>query len=218
MQFQTADISIVRSIRQVSLVRDWQRSRGPKALPNLADFTPNERAGDAADILIAEVTRQDSKFSYVCRSAGERVAQIFGLDMVSRRLEDCLDAAMAKAARPIWDACVARKLPVYSILPLTDRGGCPVTIEQLFLPYSRGSGETDSMLAVFRGYLAPGPGPRCTGGSGSIRRWLPLRTGSRNRPSRKSSGSIISAWRRRRHRIIQVLCERLCRNNILFRM
>ncbi len=156
MQFQTADISIVRSIRQVSLVRDWQRSRGPKALPNLADFTPNERAGDAADILIAEVTRQDSKFSYVCRSAGERVAQIFGLDMVSRRLEDCLDAAMAKAARPIWDACVARKLPVYSILPLTDRGGCPVTIEQLFLPYSRGSGETDSMLAVLHAWSTEG--------------------------------------------------------------
>jgi hypothetical protein len=156
MPFQTADVSIVRSIRQVSLVRDWQRSRGTKALPDLADFTPNERAGDAADILINEVTRQDSKFSYVCRSAGERVAQIFGLDMVSRRLEDCLDAAMAKAARPIWDVCATRKLPVYSILPLADRSGRPVTIEQLFLPYSRGSGETDSMLAVLHAWSTEG--------------------------------------------------------------
>ncbi|MBN9043813.1 MAG: hypothetical protein BGP05_15655 [Rhizobiales bacterium 62-47] len=156
MQFQTADISIVRSIRQVSLVRDWQRSRGQKALPNLADFTPNERAGDAADILMNEVTRQDGKFSYLCRSAGERVAQIFGLEMISRRLEDCLDAGMAKAARPIWDACVNRKLPVYSILPLADQSGCPVTIEQLFLPYSKGSGETDVMLAVLHAWSTEG--------------------------------------------------------------
>lgn len=156
MQFQTADVSIVRSIRQVSLVRDWQRSRGQKALPNLADFVPNERAGDAADILINDVTCEDRKFFYVCRSAGERVAQIFGVDMVSRNLEDCLDATMAKAARPIWDACVTRKLPVYSILPLADRSGSPVTVEQLFLPYTRGSGETDAMLAVLHAWSTEG--------------------------------------------------------------
>lgn len=156
MQFQTADVSIVRSIRQVSLVRDWQRSRGQEALPNLADFTPNERAGDAADILMNEVTRQDGKFSYVCRSAGDRAAQLFGREMVSHNLEDCLDAGMARAARPIWDACVTRKLPIYSILPLADRSGCPVTVEQLFLPYSKGSGETDAMLAVLHAWSTEG--------------------------------------------------------------
>ncbi len=148
MQFQKAHVSIVRSIRHVSLVRDWHRSRGPGALPKFATFVPNERAGDAADLLINEVRRDGDRLSYLCRVAGPRVEQVYDETMPSRFLHQCLDDVMAAAARPIWDACVESQLPMYSIVPVSDRDGVPVTIEQIFLPYSRDGSRADVMVAA----------------------------------------------------------------------
>ena len=148
MQFQKAHVSIVRSIRHVSLVRDWHRSRGPGALPKFATFVPNERAGDAADLLINEVRRDGDRLSYLCLVAGPRVEQVYDETMSSRFLHQCLDAVMADAARPIWDACIVNGLPMYSIVPVSDRDGVPVTIEQIFLPYSRAGSRADIMVAA----------------------------------------------------------------------
>ena len=57
MQFQRVHVSIVRSIRHVSLVRDWHRARGTRDLPEFSDFVPNERAGDSADLSISDIVR-----------------------------------------------------------------------------------------------------------------------------------------------------------------
>jgi hypothetical protein len=148
MQFQRAHVSIVRSIRHVSLVRDWHRARGTRQLPEFADFVPNERAGDSADLSISDIVREDGKLGFICRQAGPRVEQVHDARMPSRCLSDCLDPKMAAAAKPIWDACVANQLPVYSIIPVSDRDGCPVTIEQIFLPYARGGGSAEVMVAA----------------------------------------------------------------------
>lgn len=148
MQFQKAHVSIVRSIRHVSLVRDWHRSRGQNALPKFATFVPNERAGDAADLLVNDVRRDGDELSYLCVAAGPRVEQVYDETMPSRFLHQCLDEVMAAAARPIWDACVENHLPMYSIIPVSDRNGVPVTIEQIFLPYSRDGLRADVMVAA----------------------------------------------------------------------
>jgi hypothetical protein len=148
MQFQRAHVSIVRSIRHVSLVRDWNRARGARELPEFAAFVPNERAGDSADLSVSDITREDGKLVYICRHAGPRVEQVHNVSMPSRPLSDCLDPGMAAAAKPIWDACVVTKLPVYSIIPVADRDGRPVTIEQVFLPYARGGSSAEVMVAA----------------------------------------------------------------------
>src|SRR3954462_5785572 len=148
MQFQKAHISFVRSIRHVSLVRDWQRAKGELGLPNITGFVPNERAGDLADLSISDVSRKDGKFAYLCRWAGPRLAQVRDAKMASRLLSDCLDPNMAAAIQPIWDACVWSKLPVYCIIPVSDRDGCPVTIEQIFLPWTLGGDSVEVMVAA----------------------------------------------------------------------
>jgi hypothetical protein len=140
MHFQKAHVSIVRSIRHVSLIRDWQRARGTRELPEFKDFVPNERAGDLPDLSISEVRREGGRLGYLCRHAGARLEQVHDAKMASRLLNDCLDPCMAAAVRPIWDACVWTKLPVYCVIAVSDRNGCPVTIEQIFLPYARGGG------------------------------------------------------------------------------
>jgi hypothetical protein len=148
MQFQKAHVSIVRSIRHVSLVRDWHRARGTRELPEFSDFVPNERAGDLADLSISEVRREGGRFAYLCRQAGPRLEQVHDARMSSRLLSECLDPCMAAAAKPIWDACVWTKLPVYCIIPVSDCNGSPVTIEQIFLPYARRGNSADVMVAA----------------------------------------------------------------------
>ncbi len=148
MQFQRAHVSIVRSIRHVSLVRDWHRARGTRELPDFSDFVPNERAGDSADLSINNVMHGNGRLAYICRQAGPRIEQVHDAKMPSRCLSECLDPGMAVAAKPIWDACVLHGLPVYSIIPVSDRDGCPVTIEQIFLPYARGGSRADVMVAA----------------------------------------------------------------------
>src|SRR3954470_2837341 len=148
MQFQRAHISIIRSIRHVSLVRDWVRARGTRDLPNIADFAPSERAGDLADLSISDVGRKDGKIAYLCRHAGARLEQVHDAKMTSRLLTDCLDPCMAAAAKPLWDACYWSKLPVYCIIPVSDRDGSPVTIEQIFLPYARRGNSVEVMVAA----------------------------------------------------------------------
>src|SRR3982074_525428 len=106
MQFQRAHVSIVRSIRPVSLGVDWPRARGTRELPEFSEFVPNERAGDSADLSISDIVREDGRLVYVCRQAGPRVEQVHEAKMLSRPLTECLDPGMAAAAKPIWDACV----------------------------------------------------------------------------------------------------------------
>jgi hypothetical protein len=157
MQFQKVHVSIVRSIRQVSLVRDWQRARGENSIPRIADFVPNERAGDAVDILINEVHRGGGRLSYLCQVAGDRAVQVFGEALQARFLHECLDAPMARAVQPIWDACIHNRLPVYSIVPVMDPDGVPVTLEQIFLPYGRRDGtEADVMVAALHAWSTEG--------------------------------------------------------------
>src|ERR1700709_1228636 len=91
LQFQKAHVSIVRSIRHVSLVRDWHRARGTCELPDIADFVPNERAGDSADLSISEIAREGAKLSYICKQAGPRVEQVHDAKMPLRPLGDCLE-------------------------------------------------------------------------------------------------------------------------------
>lgn len=157
MSFQKAHVSIVRSIRQVSLLRDWQRTRGGRDMPNITDFVPDERAGDAADILMTEIRPGDDRTSYLCRSAGERVERLFNERMPGRPLHECLDGPMADASGPIWDACIHHALPIYCIVPLSDANNCPVTVEQIFLPYSLSDdGRPAFMLGAFHAWSTEG--------------------------------------------------------------
>lgn len=147
MQFQRSHVSIVRSIRQVSLVRDWFRARSGRTVPTITSFAPNERAGDALDLMLCEVVRKGDGVDFRCLHAGERVGAIYDVAMAGRSVHDCLDPAMAEAAMPIWKVCVAAKLPVFVIVPVADTEGCPVTIELVLLPYA-GSADTPDFIVA----------------------------------------------------------------------
>lgn len=156
MHFPRAQPSVVRSIRHVSLIKDWTRARRNEALPHFADFVPDERAGDSADLLIAEVHGDGRETAFYCRSAGSRVDQIFDRPLSGCYLRDVMDPKLARVARPVWDACLSQGLPLCSIVQLTDRDGCPVTMEQIYLPYRSTGQRVEIVVAAVHAWSTEG--------------------------------------------------------------
>jgi hypothetical protein len=154
MNFQRAPVSIVRSIRQVSLVRNWMRLRRGHALPNIGDYEPDSRNDDAPDCLLCETIEAPSP-RFRCLNAGIRVEIANDGPIQGRNLDEAM-VHVASAAGAALNACVGNKLPVYSIAPASDCDGCPVTLEQLFLPFSADHDKASYLLASFHAFSSEG--------------------------------------------------------------
>lgn len=155
MKLQRAPIGIIRSIRQVSLCREWVHLRGDHTLPGIEDFTPDDRAGDASDLCITRVESLNGQRRYDCEMAGENIEAAFGCRLPGACLEESLDPAKVKAARPVWDMALSCAMPVYSILPTADSDGVPVTLELLYLPFRR-TAATESMVMSIHAFSEAG--------------------------------------------------------------
>lgn len=151
-KFQHAQASIIKSIRQVSLFREWLRLRGRNLLPLIDDFAPDSRAGDAEDLAFNEVIAAENGYRFQCRRAGNRMQKAFDRPLKDTFLDECLDEGIARAARPIWEGCISQCLPIYSIVPSADRDGIPVTLEHLYLPFSADGKTPTTMMASMHAF------------------------------------------------------------------
>jgi hypothetical protein len=156
MNFQRAPTSIVRSIRQVSLVKDWLQMRRHYALPNIGEYVPDARSDDAADSVICEVLATDQGPRYRCFQAGRRVEQANDAPMQGLFLDECFTPAIVASAQSAWNAAITYRLPIYAIAPATDRDGCPVTLEHLYLPFSGDHSTPGYMLGSFHAFSTEG--------------------------------------------------------------
>lgn len=156
MQFERAQPSIVRSIRHVSLMKDWTRARRGDLLPRFSDFVPDDRSGDSVDLLIVEARQKGGELRLFCRSAGARVEQILDRQIKDRYICDILDAHLVTAAQPIWHGCLTHGMPIFSVVTVTDRDGCPATIEQIYLPYRSTGEHADIVVSAFHAWSTEG--------------------------------------------------------------
>lgn len=156
MHFQRVQPNIVRSIRHVSLIKDWTRARRTETLPHFSDFVPDERSGESADLMIAEARDDGEETRFYCRSAGARVDQIFDRPMSGCYFLDVVDSHVAVAAKPMWHGCISHGLPIYLMVPVKDRDGCPVTIEKVYLPYRLAGHKPEIVVASMHAWSTEG--------------------------------------------------------------
>ena len=68
-----------------------------------------------------------------------------------KSLEDYIGPRLAPQIMPIYYACIARRLPVYTISTIDDMYGRVVAYERLLLPFSEsGSGEVTYIIASLK--------------------------------------------------------------------
>jgi hypothetical protein len=158
IQFQSANPSVVKSIRQRELLNTWLRAlRKPRPLPSLLDFKPDRINDDElSDMMGFNVEGDGETARYVITHEGSRLTATYGNEHVdpAKRTDRYLDDAIGpdRYARvvPSYQACIALKRPTYSVSMVRDPDGKDVSYERLLLPF----GPADRVEQIVGSYKA----------------------------------------------------------------
>jgi hypothetical protein len=146
MQFESANPSVVRSIKQRDLLNAWLRTRSKyRALPVRADYRPDRIADELAEMMGFDVEGGGDSARFLITQEGSRLTATYGNEHIApdkrtnRYLDDAIGPARYARVVPSYRACLTRKRPTYSISMVQDPDGKDVSYERLLLPF--GSGE-----------------------------------------------------------------------------
>jgi len=144
MAFESANPSVVRSVKQRDLLNAWLRARSwprPRPLPILRDYQPERMDGELVDMMSFDVIGDGERPRLLITQEGARLAATYGNEHVAperrtnRYLDDAIGPARYARVLPCYLACVTRKRPAYSVTMLHDADGREVSFERLLLPF-----------------------------------------------------------------------------------
>ena len=148
MDFESANPSIVKSIRQRDLLNNWLRLYAPaQALPRVEDFQPARLVDELPDLVFMTV-EQAAPPQLIIESNGTRMSIAYGHTGKGRYLHEYLGNRLAPLIMPIYYKCLERALPVYTVAHVDDTFGRIVAYERLLLPFSAGGGVTHLIASL----------------------------------------------------------------------
>lgn len=141
MDFESANPSVVKSIKQRDLLNTWLRlySREQK-LPRVEEYHPERLADELADLVYYTVDTAEQPPRLTIQSDGTRMSNAYGNTGKGKYLDDYIGARLVPVVMPVYYKCVASCLPVYTISNIDDLYGRIVAYERLLLPFSEGGG------------------------------------------------------------------------------
>jgi hypothetical protein len=156
MKFESANPSVVRSIKQRDLLNTWLRAlRKPHPLPAISDFQPDRIGDELADMMGYDVEGEGESARFRITQEGARLAATYGSDhldpdqLTNRYLDDALDPERYGRVVPCYRACLAHRRPTYSISTLRDPDGKDVSYERLLLPFGN-AGKVKQIIGSFK--------------------------------------------------------------------
>ncbi len=149
MEFESANPTVIKSIKQRDLLNTWLRLFAPaQRLPRIAEFQPERMEDELQDLVFMTVEKADP-LQIVIDSDGTRLSVAYGYTGRGRYLDEYLGVRLAPLVMPIYRQCVTRALPAYSISHVDDARGRVVAYERLLLPFSENDGVTQ-IIASFK--------------------------------------------------------------------
>ena len=135
MQFESANPSVVRSIRQRDLLNTWLRALvKPRPLPLLADYRPECIADELPDMMGFDVEGCGDAARFVITQEGATLTKVYGNEHIdpdqrtNRYLDDAIGPERYAHVVTLYRTCLARKRPTYSISMVQDPDGKDVSI------------------------------------------------------------------------------------------
>ena len=149
MEFESANPSIIRSIKQRDLLNTWLRlyAREQK-LPRLEEYQPARLADETPDLVYYTVDATETPPRLTIQSDGTRMSSAYGHTGMGRYLHEYLPSKLVDVVMPVYYECVARGLPVYTISNIDDIYGRIVAYERMLLPFSEGGGVTHVLASL----------------------------------------------------------------------
>jgi hypothetical protein len=141
VDFQSADSSVIKSIKQRDLLNTWLRlySRQQR-LPRIGEYQPSRIADELPDLVYYTVDTARQPPRLMIQSDGARISDVYGNTGKGRDLDEFLGPAMAEIVMPVYYKCLGHALPVYTISMVEDVHGRAVAYERLLMPFSEDGG------------------------------------------------------------------------------
>jgi hypothetical protein len=137
VDFESANTSEVKSIKQRDLLNTWLRLFArERLLPRLEEYQPARFDEELPDLVFYTVDTAQWPPRLTIQSDGTRMASAYGHTGKGRLLDEYLGPRLAPIVMPIYHQCIARRLPVYTISHIDDSFGRIVAYERLLLPFS----------------------------------------------------------------------------------
>ena len=146
MEFESADPSVVRSIRQRDLLNTWLRGAGrhrPRPLPLLRDFQPDRVDDEMVDMMGYDVVGEGGGARFLITHQGARLATTYGNERIDpterpRFLDEKVGPERYANVVDLYRACLRHKRSAYSISTVQDADGKDVSYERLLMPFGEG--------------------------------------------------------------------------------
>jgi hypothetical protein len=144
MQFESANPSVVRSIKQRELLNAWLRARvKERPLPLLDDYRPERIADELPDMMGFDVEGCGDDARFLITQEGATLTKVYGSEHIdprertNRYQHDAIGPERYERVVTLYRTCLARKRPTYSISVVQDPDGKDVQYERLLLPFGR---------------------------------------------------------------------------------
>jgi hypothetical protein len=150
LDFQSANPTVVKSIKQRDLLNTWLRLYArDQQMPRMAEYQPARLADELPDMVYLSVDTTPTPPRVTIESDGERMSSAHGNPGKGRYLDEYLGVRLAPIVMPVYHTCIKRALPVYTIANIDDIYGRIVAYERLLLPFSDG-GDVTHILASLK--------------------------------------------------------------------
>jgi hypothetical protein len=139
VEFESANPTIIKSIRQRDLLNTWLRLYAREQVtPRIEQYQPERLADELPDLVYCTVDTAQLPPRLLIQSDGTRMSSAYGHSGKGRYLDDYLGPRLVPVVMPVYYECVRRALPVYTISDIDDIYGRIVAYERLLLPFAQG--------------------------------------------------------------------------------
>ena len=151
MDFQSANSTIVKSIKQRDLLNTWLRLFArDQRMPCLKEYAPSRIEDELPDLVYYTIENAARPPRLLIDSDGTRMSSAYGNTGRGRYLDDYLGPRLAPIVMPVYYECIARALPIYTIANIDDLYGRVVAYERLLLPFSESAGVVTHIIASLK--------------------------------------------------------------------
>jgi hypothetical protein len=117
-------------------------------MPRMSEYQPARIEDELPDMVFYTVDTQAEPPRLTIQSDGTRMSAAYGNTGKGRYLDEYLGARLAPMVMPVYYACIARRLPAYTIANVDDIYGRAVAYERLLLPFSDGGSATHIIASL----------------------------------------------------------------------
>jgi hypothetical protein len=149
LEFQSANPTIVKSIKQRDLLNTWLRLYArEQVIPRIEEYQPSRLDDELPDLVYYTVDSSQAPPRLTIQSDGTRMSTAYGNTGKGRYLDEYVGAKLVSIVLPVYYEAVQRGLPVYTISNIDDIYGRIVAYERLLLPFSDGGGVTHVIASL----------------------------------------------------------------------